>query len=321
MAGTFLTLAVVQTSTAQEFNHDNPLTELGWLEGKTDPANHLTTETSTCLSETNSPEQAALSNVGEVAFRSPFLFGGLAARKKLTCHACHQHGGINKEFFISSLSDKPGNIDATNAVFSKILEDNIYNPIPIPTLYGINNKTEFGTLSPLPTKTDFVHHVIENEFDGPIPNQRIFDGLMAYIDRFEQTCSNDDNKRPRSVATDMARILKNINTAVDEWRTGNIEVANFLILTSRHELGLINERYDRTSLKKERKHLLSFSRKLEKFQQTALSTTTDPSEIYSVQKKLQRDGRKLLKRLTKKEASSYYHPDQVTQLIEYLRSE
>ncbi len=251
----------------KNFRNDLALTELGWLESSVDPTEHLATEIETCLADVKTPSERDLSAIGAVAFRSPFLFGGLAARKKISCHACHQNGGSNQSFFISGLSDKSGRIDATNAVFSKKLEDNQFNPIDIPTLYNINGKKQFGTLATLPTKSDFVRHVIENEFDGPVPNQRIFDGLMTYINRFDDPCTDQNRDRiPREVNADFQRIITGVKTGENEWRAGNIEVANFILLSMRHELGGIHQRFNRRFLGRKRKSLLRLSRQLEAIQ-------------------------------------------------------
>ncbi len=287
------------------------LTEFGWLEGASDPTEHLTSEPVTCLSDV-SAEQETLSNVGAVAFRSPFLFGGLAARKKLSCHACHQNGGVNPAFFIDGLSDAPGRIDATNAVFSKKLEDNKFNPIDIPTLYEINNKKAFGTLTSLPTKEDFVHHVIETEFDGPVPNQRIFDGLLAYINRFDDGCKDDNRERiARAVSRDFEKVISGMKTAQAEWRAGNNDVANFILLSTRHELGTINERYK--PLKRAEKSLYKLALRAELIQ-SRLSNQSD----LSVQdfEQWHKQAVKTLKRLQKLETRSYYQPEKLRALIQ-----
>ncbi len=317
---------------AQRLKEKLSLTEIGWLEDDRNYVTHLSTTKPLCLAPPENKEIAALMDIGSVAFRSPLLFGGLAARKKLSCDSCHQNGDVNDEFFIKGLSDKPGHIDATNAVFSKTLEDNIYNPIPIPTLYGINDKQVFGTLSPTATKAEFVHQVIEQEFDGPKPNQRIFDGLMAYIDHFDTHCtqptgtalrpSNDqDNKKiNRSAESDFSHIQKAINTAYFEWQNGHINIADFILISARHELGLIYERYDRQSLSKPSKGLIKLSAQLEQMRSNIkpVLLLQKPVPTRTIDKQFtrwQKDAKKLSAKIKKGEARSYYRADQLEALL------
>jgi len=246
---------------AQHLKKDLPLTEIGWLESDVDPVIHLTQEAQTCLRPAKDTQIQSLIDIGEIAFRSPVLFGGLAARKKLSCDSCHQNGAVNDQFFIKSLSDKPGRIDVTAAIFSKTLEDNQFNPIPIPTLYGLNNKKIFGTLSPLSSKRAFVRRVIIDEFDGPEPNPRIFEALMTYVDHLSDSCVSE--KTSRSALKDFDRINRAITIAIEEWERGNENVADFILLSTRHELGFINERYHGKFLKNQRQKLEKFSRKIQ----------------------------------------------------------
>ncbi len=309
----FLLLPTVH---AQSVNDSAPLKELGWLESAIDPIEHLTTQPTSCLAPTKTSKEATLSNIGAVAFRSPYLFGGLAARKKLSCHACHQNGGINQQFFIKGLSDQPGRIDATNAVFSKKLEDHIDNPIDIPSLYDINEKTRFGTLTSLPTKREFVRHVIETEFDGLPTHPRIFDGLMSYIDRFVINCNiKPSHKKARSVKNDFDHVVFSIEVARQEWEAGETHVSNFILLTARHELSLIHERYNHSSLRKEQNRLLIMSRQIEKIQKNLLSEVLDVQKINLLFKRLKNTSDKTSRKLISAEEKSFYNKDNLSDLI------
>ena len=293
------------------------LTALGWFE---DPANgapigHLTTEPKVCLRDVQSTEEQILSDIGAVAFRSPVLFGGLAARKKLTCQACHRGGGINDQFFIKGLSDRPGHIDVTAAIFSKVLENNQFDPIPIPTLHGVGEKPTFGTVSEFPSLDAFVTHVIETEFSGPSVHPRIKAGLLIYLERFEKDCA--PSHLPITVTDEMDRVRRTVRLAGNEWQSGQGDVVRFLLLSAQHELGLIHERFPFAKQKSVRKQLASLGRTLHDMREYQVDD--GENGVHHVQSKIDDwlvSADKLTKRLEKLEARSLYAVPILTQWLE-----
>ena len=49
--------------------------------------------------------------LGRLAFQSPALLGGQAARKGLSCESCHNSARGNPYFFIENISSSPGTAD------------------------------------------------------------------------------------------------------------------------------------------------------------------------------------------------------------------
>ena len=87
-----------------------------------------------CLPRHETAKQTQKIAVGRLAFRSPYLLGGQAARRGLTCQACHGQGQTNTHFFVTGLSSAPGTADVTSFHFSDELGDEAFNPVPIPSL-------------------------------------------------------------------------------------------------------------------------------------------------------------------------------------------
>ena len=153
-----------------------------WIHPDDDIVTALSEEPCECL-----PEDASAQDIlGRLAFRSPFLLGGQAARRGLTCQACHSQGQTNSHFFVVGLSDAPGTADVTSFHFSDELGDEIFNPVPIPSLSDSIETVSFSG------ETDdldkFVHRLITKEFTGPEPVPDVEAALLSYIraldDRF-----------------------------------------------------------------------------------------------------------------------------------------
>src|SRR5471032_285276 len=58
-----------------------------------------------------------LSNLGNLAFNSPYILGEVAQQSHISCASCHMNGASNSKLFIPGLSTRPGNFDTTNALF------------------------------------------------------------------------------------------------------------------------------------------------------------------------------------------------------------
>jgi hypothetical protein len=58
-----------------------------------------------------------LVNLGDLAFGSPTILGGLA-RRAGSCSTCHVNGASNAKLYIPSLSTRPGTFDTTGGLFN-----------------------------------------------------------------------------------------------------------------------------------------------------------------------------------------------------------
>lgn len=123
---------------------------------------------------------AALVMIGTIAFESPDLLGGTASALGMSCASCHPRGGTQTRLFIDTLSDKPGNVDVTNGVFSPLSEDNIINPSNIPSLFGARHTEPFGRRGNFETIADFTIHAIVTEFIGQHPSDLMLEALVAF---------------------------------------------------------------------------------------------------------------------------------------------
>lgn len=157
------------------------LDDLNWLSPDADRAGTLTTAPAECLAMPGDPEQARRVSLGQVAFRSPALLGGLAARSGMSCDTCHRNGHGNPAFFIAGVSGASGTADVTSAIFSQTRGDDTVNPVPIPDLTGAGAKTSFGTVRPAHDLPGFVHSVMVDEFQGQEPAPAVAEGLLAYV--------------------------------------------------------------------------------------------------------------------------------------------
>jgi mono/diheme cytochrome c family protein len=151
--------------------------------------------------------QAAMVMIGTIAFESPDLLGGSAAALGMSCSSCHPRGGTQTRLFIDTLSDKPGNVDVTNGVFSPLSEDNIMNPVNIPSLLGSRHTEPFGRRGNFETVSDFTVHAIVNEFIGHQPSELLLEALVAFQETLDFPAARylSDDGRLDSSAPDPVR--------------------------------------------------------------------------------------------------------------------
>jgi hypothetical protein len=119
--------------------------------------------------------------LGELAFNSPLVLGGLAQRSGLSCDTCHSSGHANAGFLVPPLSDRPGNVDVSHVVFSALADDGVANPVNIPTLRGVAQTAPYGRDGRTASLREFVRDVIVTEFEGAEPAPWLLDGLLAYL--------------------------------------------------------------------------------------------------------------------------------------------
>jgi hypothetical protein len=243
---------------AEQFPTEPTLTELGWIASDVEVLPVLTGEPGECLRAPDSESEKYLVEIGRAAFRSPMLLGGQAARRGLSCQSCHINGHDNPAFFIQALSGAPGTADVTSSVFSKAREDNVFNPVTIPSLVGIAGKDAFGTKSPAPSIHVFVKDAVMDEFQGARPPGAVLKGLVAYISHLERaSCST--SLALRNVKKDMNDIGRIIDATLSALRRNDLETADFLVVSAQSALGHVNERFSGAELGKQREALRRLS--------------------------------------------------------------
>ena len=132
-------------------------------------------------SEVTGGKKSYLINLGDLAFTSPSLLGGVARRAGISCDTCHVNGAGNPKLFIPGLSSQPGNFDTTNALFHAKADNGVLDPLTPPSLRGARGFGPYGHDGRTASLRDFVENVITNEFAGPEPSPAILDAIVAYI--------------------------------------------------------------------------------------------------------------------------------------------
>jgi cytochrome c peroxidase len=120
-------------------------------------------------------------NLGNLAFSSPGILGGLARQAGVSCGTCHVNGAGNAKFFMPKMSTRPGNFDTTGPLFNPNADNFVLDPVTIPSLRGARYLAPYGHDGRMASMRDFVHNVIVNEFAGPEPSPTIVDAIVAYI--------------------------------------------------------------------------------------------------------------------------------------------
>src|SRR6202000_757902 len=120
-------------------------------------------------------------NLGDLAFSSPSVLGGVAGEAGVSCGTCHVNGAGNAKFFMPKMSTRPGNFDTTGPLFNPKADNGMLDPVRVPSLRGARYLAPYGADGRMASLRDFVHNVIVNEFAGPEPSPAVLDAIVAYI--------------------------------------------------------------------------------------------------------------------------------------------
>jgi hypothetical protein len=132
-------------------------------------------------SEALGGRKSYLVNLGDIAFSSPAILGGVARQTGISCSTCHVNGASNPKFYIPGLSTRPGNFITANALFNAAANNRLLDPVTIPSLCGARYLAPYGHDGRIASLRDFIHNVIVNEFAGPEPSPAILDAMVIYI--------------------------------------------------------------------------------------------------------------------------------------------
>lgn len=231
---------------------DPPLHDGRWLAPGT-PITVLSREPGSCLAMPRDEKAARAVNIGRVAFRTPALLGGQAARLGLSCATCHRNGRTNPVFLFPGVSGKPGTADVTTSILSSHRGDGIFNPKPIPDLAGLERKRLISR-DPASGKLEvFIYGVVVKEFDGPEPPIRVLEGLSAYVRAISpRACGHE---RQVSLATHLDDAGAAMDAAAYTWAEGDRATARLMIASARTVLGMMDERYAPGALTAHRRSL------------------------------------------------------------------
>jgi cytochrome c peroxidase len=122
-----------------------------------------------------------LVNLGDLAFNSPGVLGGVARQAGMSCGTCHVNGAGNAKFYMPKMSGRAGTFDTSGPLFNPKADNQVFDPVRIPSLRGARYLSPYGHDGRIASLRDFVHNVIVNEFAGPEPAPAILDAIVIYI--------------------------------------------------------------------------------------------------------------------------------------------
>jgi cytochrome c peroxidase len=123
-----------------------------------------------------------LVNLGDLAFSSPRIFGGLARQAGISCNTCHVNGASNPKLYVPGLSRRPGTFDTTGGLFNRKADNHALDAVTIPSLRGARYLAPYGHDGRTASLRDFIRNVIVNEFAGPEPAAALLDAIVVYIE-------------------------------------------------------------------------------------------------------------------------------------------
>jgi len=132
-------------------------------------------------SETIGGAKSYLSNLGDLAFSSPQILGGVARQAGISCSTCHINGANNAKLYIPGSSSRPGTFDTTGGLFNAKADNHILDSLTIPSLRGARYMAPYGHNGRSASLRDFIRNAIVNEFSGPEPSPAILDAMVVYI--------------------------------------------------------------------------------------------------------------------------------------------
>ncbi|HEX8225747.1 MAG TPA: hypothetical protein VF605_18215 [Allosphingosinicella sp.] len=214
-----------------------PVREARWLAPGT-LYRGLSREPAGCFAPPADPARRRQAEIGRIAFRTPLLLGGQAARAGLSCASCHRNGRGNPDFAFPGLSGKPGTADVTASLMSSHRGDGRFNPKPIPDLGGPRPSLKVSQ-DPADGRLEaFIHGLVVEEFDGPEPSPAVLDGLAAYVRALRpQACRGGE--RRVSLQSQLALAEQAVALAAAE----EGETRRLLLAAARSQLGVIDERF------------------------------------------------------------------------------
>lgn len=248
---------------------------LRWLAAGHDRLAFLTTRPVECSRPIADPQLAAARDRGRAAFESPALLGGAAGRRGLSCSSCHINGRGNPDFFVEGLSNAPGTADVTSSILSKVTDDALFNPKPIPDITARD-----GTQIRDRTGADFharLHGLIVDEFNGQEPPSAVFEDVRIYLDHLDfAVCSDPATRLPVSASADLASVA----TALGGARAAaDFASREFWIRVARRRLERIDERFVGPALAGTRQRIETLSRRLGEAADTSREWTALQAEV------------------------------------------
>lgn len=263
-----------------------------WLAPGADKVKFLTTVPGSCETPASGAEWERR-QLGRLAFESPALLGGAAARMGLSCSSCHLNGRGNPDFFLDGVSDKSGTADVTSSLLSKVRGDGNFNPVAIPDI-GLKDGKQIRDRKSAEFKTK-VRGLVVEEFDGQEPPPEVFDALIAYLDGLDPAACATDSKPLRPVDD-----FRAAQAAYEASAASSPDVSIFYLRVARFRLERLYERFPSSADVSLRRELVSLS--------DALGSMTENVRSERVVTFIEPDWIGLLERLGAASERSLYDP-------------
>lgn len=213
-----------------------PVREARWLAPGT-LYRGLSWEPAECFAPPADPARRRQAEIGRIAFRTPLLLGGQAARAGLSCASCHRNGRGNPDFVFPGLSAGPGTADVTASLMSRHRGDGRFNPKPIPDLGGPRPALKVSQDPAGGRLETFIRGLVVEEFDGPDPSAAVLEGLAAYVRALRPEACRGERR------ITLASRLALAERAVELARTEEGETRRLLLAAARSQLGAVDERF------------------------------------------------------------------------------
>ncbi len=230
---------------------DFPIRAAHWL-APADRARALLTRPMECAAVPAGADARQDFEIGRAAFRAPLLLGGQAARSGLRCESCHSNGRRNDAFLFPGLSDGPGTADVTASLMSSHRGNGVFDPRPIPDL-ALPAKISRDPADP--ALEQFIHGLIVEEFDGPEPSPLILRGLASYVRAIGRGDCALQGREPVRLSAYIDDVMRAVAAAGSAYAAGDRRAARLLLSGGRSALGLIDERFARPGLERDRQIL------------------------------------------------------------------
>jgi hypothetical protein len=219
------------------------LDDLKWIDPGADPVAELTRVRPECTRPPSGAAAASLVALGRIAFRSPVLLGGIAARSGMSCNTCHRNGHDNPAFFLAGVSGNPGTADVTGALFSRGRDDGSFNPVPIPTLVDAASDPPFGSVLPMDDLRDFHLAIVVEEFQGQLPPDAVLEGLHAYVDALRSGACPAPASEEVTLEGDSLDLEAAYDVMLWAIERADIPTAEFVSLAWKAALGRMHQRF------------------------------------------------------------------------------
>ena len=132
-------------------------------------------------SELAGGKRSYLLNLGDLAFGSPDILGGVARQAGMSCETCHQQGARQSQLYVPGLSHRPGTFDTSGAVFNPKADNGVLDAVTPPSLRGARYLAPYGHDGASARCANSFAMSSSTNLPDRSHTQQILDALVAYI--------------------------------------------------------------------------------------------------------------------------------------------